>query len=190
MSRKNNFVFIVMVFALIALSSLSYAKDLEVRNDTMTFLYINGSNGFVGVGTSSPDSSFDVHGVINTTGNIYEAGQRVCTALNGLCAGSSSVGGGWSNTSTTTSTGLNVNITTGNLTVTNGRIGIGTNSLNERLNVGGNIYLSSGSQSSPAVIGNNYYSNAGLKIQSGDSTVNVPSWITLRGNWNGTALQS
>lgn len=78
---------------------------------------------------------------INTSGNIttnctqnatlYLNESLVCTATNGLCNGSggASAGGGWTNTSTVTSTALNVNITSGTLTVVPGVMNIGNSSI-------------------------------------------------------------
>jgi len=73
---------------------------------------------------------------INVTGNLNAT--KVCD-WSGNCL--DSVGGidgtgGWTNDSVITSTDLNVNLTTGNLTVSNGRIGAGTSNLTNILTVG------------------------------------------------------
>jgi len=75
-----------------------------------------------------------VLGDINATTNISTP--KLC--LDGDCqttwpAGGG--GGGWTNDTVTTSTGLNVNLTSGNLTIVDGRLGIGTNSPIDKLEV-------------------------------------------------------
>ena len=97
------------------------------------FYFYNSNSGYnmdvlvegkVGIGTITPQEKLHVNGSILANGTINATGD-VCIQ-GGSClsnVGSASSSAGWSNTTTTTSTGLNVNITTGNLTIPNGRIG-------------------------------------------------------------------
>ena len=79
-----------------------------------------GTTNYVRIGTGSinivANGTLAVTGNLNVTGNITAGGSVVCTIANGLCGGSSN-GGSWANTTTTTSTALNVNITAGNLSI-------------------------------------------------------------------------
>ena len=109
------------------LSSISYQSTAAGWTNTSTYtttnltmnvsnmLWVNTTN--VGIGTTSPNNTLAVIGTINASGNVYDNGNRVCTAANGLCTNGSSSAGGWTNTSTTTSTTLNVSVT-GNITAT------------------------------------------------------------------------
>jgi hypothetical protein len=81
------------------------------------------------------NSSGSTLAYVDNSGDIFAQDGQVCTAANGLCGGSGGGGGGWTNTSTTASTDLNVNITTGNLTLPNGWLGIGTNTPQRALEV-------------------------------------------------------
>ena len=75
-----------------------------------------------------------VHGTLNTTGNLYEGVNRVCTAANGLCVnggGLDTTSGGWRNSSTTVflnnnNTNVSVDTTTLYVDTANNRVGIGT----------------------------------------------------------------
>jgi hypothetical protein len=124
------------------------------------FFLVNAS-GNVGVNSSYPTSTLHVVGDANITSNlyggtVYSAGNEVCTASNGLCAGSvpyQSSAAGWTNTSTQTSTDKRVVITSastdGSLVVGNsttqhfmvsgsgGQVMIGGNNANGVLTVNG-----------------------------------------------------
>ncbi len=52
-------------------------------NETMRIT----SDGKVGIGTTTPTQKLDVAGSVNASGNVYDNGNRVCTASNGLCGG-------------------------------------------------------------------------------------------------------
>ncbi len=121
---------------------IGYDEDLPTTT-TSNHLNIGGtifgdlSSGQVGIGTASPNNTLTVIGTINASGNVYDNGNRVCTAANGLCGGASS-GGGWTNTSTWTSTDLNVNVTTGNMTIA-GDLGIGIEAPAGKLHIYGGL---------------------------------------------------
>ncbi len=102
----------------------------------------SGSAG-AGLGYSSGVLSVNTGTGLTTSGDNVLIDSTVCTTSNGLCGGVSS-GAGWTNDSTTTSTALNVNITTGNLTVPNGWVGIGTSSPTHTLDVAGTIMAETG----------------------------------------------
>jgi hypothetical protein len=66
------------------------------------------------VGASGVNLNTYIYGTLNSSGNVYENGSRVCTAANGLCASGSyqSSAAGWTNNSQNTTTTLNVGIGT------------------------------------------------------------------------------
>ena len=93
-------------------------------------LIVDGGN--VGIGDTTPGEKLEVDGNINVT-----AGNDVCVT-GGNCLSSVAMANsaaGWTNTSIITSTSLDVNLTTGNLTIANGRVGIGTGSPSTPLHV-------------------------------------------------------
>ncbi len=104
----------------------------------------NGTNCLTGTNTGNitminPGSGINVtspSGPLVTIGldaTVCRSDGTNCPLLTGA-----SDAGGWANTSTTTSTALSVNLTSGNLTIPNGYLGIGTNSPQQALDVNGN----------------------------------------------------
>ncbi|MFC1648430.1 hypothetical protein ACFL1B_03135 [Nanoarchaeota archaeon] len=102
------------------------------------------ANAMVHVGRAAGDAV-----ALNVTGDVYFQsatatieGSQICTLGNGLCGGASS-GAGWTNTSTTTSTDLNVKVGGTDFFVnsTSGNVGIGTVTPAETLTVIGNANI-------------------------------------------------
>jgi hypothetical protein len=92
-----------------------YVTDLSTEVQNISYaVYTAGSTqsyfgGKVGIGAIIPGSKLEVVGNGTFTGNLYENGNRVCTASNGLCAdGAPDGSGGWFNNSDNTSTSLRV----------------------------------------------------------------------------------
>lgn len=91
------------------------------------------------------DGWITITGNLNVTNNVTASNliardNKLCNLttcftlqeLNATSSGTADGTGSWTNTSTTTSTDLNVNLTNGNLTIANGKVGIGTkNTLNK-----------------------------------------------------------
>jgi hypothetical protein len=118
-------------------------------------LFVNQSA--VGIGAITGAHRLTVNGSANITGNlyggtVYSGGNQVCTASNGLCAGSSA-GSGWFNTSTQVYLANNAtNVSVGAavpvlfVDTANKRVGINTSSPAAKLDVyGGDIYVSGAS---------------------------------------------
>src|SRR3989344_653330 len=64
---------------LLLLSNLSFISSLNfnVRNiskSDMSYFFINGSSGNVGIGTASPTAKLDINGSINVSGNMNISG--------------------------------------------------------------------------------------------------------------------
>jgi hypothetical protein len=104
------------------------------------------NSGNVGIGgTASPNSTLEVIGNLNVTENITTP--KLCIGSDCQTSWPAALESGWTNTSTVTSTDLNVELTQGNLTVgdtlfvdnSTGRVGIGTNNPSNDLHVDGNI---------------------------------------------------
>ena len=187
-------------------NDVPYSLAVEFNASTPT-LFVKqgmGGNGKIGINTFNPTQALDVNGSINVTGGgeVYVNNLKVCRSDGTNCpsiSGSSSAGG-WTNTSITTSTALNVNITSGNLTVIGGNVGIGTSRPSQLLTVGdsnqftvssnGTVNITGLTQGSVPVIGpsgiisqdnsNLYYdsSNSRLAIGSGPANLQIPPLMT------------
>ena len=94
------------------------AFSINYNGDTSTdSKLLVDTTGNVGIGTVSPNQKLTVNGNGNFSGTnaaVYINGSIACTAANGLCGSSGyiSSSGGWTNTSTQTTTSLNVGIGT------------------------------------------------------------------------------
>jgi hypothetical protein len=142
----------------------------------------------VGINTTQPNYTLDIIGQARVSGALYANGSTVCTAANGLCAGSSGSAGGWTNTSDNTSTSLRTIITssaaTGSFLVknstdthlfvngSNGRVGIGTANPSTYLQVVG--------ISDARIIVDSYangtsYPNTGILSRAAQGTADNPS---------------
>ncbi len=117
----------------------------SANNVSANTLFIDNTNGYVGVGTNKPATALEVEG--NTTVNgTLNATTSICLA--GTCRTSwpatsnVSSASGWQNTSTTISLATssnNVNATTLYIDNANGRVGIGSYSPSSTLYIAGNI---------------------------------------------------
>jgi hypothetical protein len=127
--------------AKLQVNSSSVTGSLLIQNTTgSTHLFVNGSTGFVGVGTAAPVQALDVSGNIATSGTTRISSSGVGTFASGTtvnalsiclsdgtnCPGglNASSAGGWQNTSTTITSlaNMTVNINGGSL-FANGTLG-------------------------------------------------------------------
>jgi hypothetical protein len=135
-------------------------------------LVLRGADGQTANLQEWQDNTSSVLGYVDASGDIFVGGSKVCTPANGLCGGASA-GGGWTNTSTVTSTSLDVNITSGNLTVVNGFVGIGTDDPNATLTVasGGKAITLDPSLNTPTI--NTTSGNLTISSASGYVIINI-----------------
>jgi hypothetical protein len=85
------------------------------NNLSANTLFVDNTDGRVGIGTTAPMQKLDVNGSINVSGagaSIYVGSRQVCLSDGTNCVSGSGGGSGWTNTSTATTTMLNVGIGT------------------------------------------------------------------------------
>jgi hypothetical protein len=128
--------------ATLMVNSSNITGSLLIQNTTgSTHLFVNGSSGYVGVGTVIPGSALDVAGNGTFTSNLYENGNRVCTAANGFCGG---LDGGFLNTSNqvilaNNDTNVSLDADIFFIDTTNNRVGIGTIAPSMTLTINGTL---------------------------------------------------
>ncbi len=196
---------VILLFALylwVFVSQAYAAKDFYIKNNSQTFLYINGTSGNVGISSLAPGALLDVHGTARMQG-VTLTGNG---ASNGFVMESNSVGiGTWvagpaigwtqigSNIYTTTgSNNVGIGTTTpqGGFVVTNGNVGIGTWSPVNALSVAGNVTIGGGAA---YLLSANSAPSNGLIVQGnvGIGTFSPTSGVQfqVQGNTVSTAFQ-
>src|SRR6185312_1553377 len=121
-----------------AMPNAMATKDFNVKNNSQSFLFVNGTSGNVGIGSTAPGKTLDVQGTVRATAFVGDG-----SALTGINSSQ------WAtqNTTDVSLAGGNVGIgttltTTSALTVMNGNVGIGTWVPANLLDVKGNIGIS------------------------------------------------
>ena len=64
----------------ITLGDTDAAYDIKLKNSTMTSISVDGSTGYVGINSTSPDYLLDVGGVINSSNDVKINGTSVLTS--------------------------------------------------------------------------------------------------------------
>ena len=140
-------------------------------NSVVRALYINGTDGRVGVRTESPVGNFNVNGTGNFTGNVTT--QTDFCIEGGTCLSTvTGTAGGWSDTGTQIkliNDTKHVNATGFFLNNTNGRFGIGTSSPDYLLDVAGDGFIENdlyvGSSTGSAVKAIEAHDNNEIKLK-------------------------
>ena len=131
------------------------------------FVWFNGSNHNVGIGTPSPTQQLDVNGSVNVSGtnaNVWIGTGRACTENNGLCGtnGANTSGTGTQNYlpkwTSTSALGNSILYDDGT------NIGIGTATTTQKLTIAG------GANFSGTVYASNISSNSPLQLQTQGTT--------------------
>ncbi len=162
-------------------------------------LYVRGSDGNIGLGSSNPQKKLEVVGDLNVTGSIFQGGNLISGAW--IVSGSNIYNGNSGNvgigTSTTPNNKLNVvgdvnfqyfngsgsafrvdantstSIVTGLLVDRNGNVGVNTSTPQNRLNVVGDFNVSPSGLSAPALFARQSDGNVGIGTSSPGATLDV-----------------
>ncbi len=132
--------------ATLEVNTTNAAGALNVKNVTNSFLFVNGSSGYVGIGTTIPSSKLQVEG-----GSLYVNAVKSDTVLDGTVTGINTANlygsEGYWGIRTNTANAFNLDVYNAGAEITAmtvsqaGKVGIGTATPSEKLQVNGNVSL-------------------------------------------------
>ncbi len=159
-SDRPRFIFNKPVYSYNGSFSAYSNSNLHLETHGTSRLTILASNGNVGIGTTNPSAKLDVTGQVKITGGAPGYGKILTSDATGLASWQQLPSSSVESSTVWTESGNNIYRN-------NGKVGIGTNNPNTKLDVNGSAIIGDNASSSYLLVGDNYFSKVANSLNPG-----------------------